>query len=195
MSVQYIKQMFKELDTLSEIFNKPYEEFGVREFARETKISPTTASKYLEQFFKKGILKKRKERIYTLYKANLESRAYTDLKTYYSITKLRESGLIKKLHEEFLNPTIILFGSTANGLDDKNSDIDLCIITDNKQEFSKQKYFEKKLGKELQLFIVENLSEIPNKHLISSIVNGISLQGMIKWNLKSVLKKKVLKKQ
>lgn len=187
--------MFKYLNKLDCFFNQTNKEFSVREFSRINKISPATASSYLELFTKEKILQKRKERIYNLFKANIKAHQYTDLKIYYSIKKLRDSGLIKELHKEYLNPTIVLFGSTAQGLDDQNSDIDLCIITKHKKKFSKKKYFEKKLNKELQLFIVKKLSEIPNKHLISSIANGINLQGMIVWSLESATKKVLLKKQ
>ncbi len=185
--------MFNELNRLKYFFEEPNREFGVREFSRINKISPATASKFLEKLTKEKILKKRKERIYNLFKANTENKEYRDLKIYYSIRKLRKTGLIKSIHEKYLNPTIILFGSTAEGLDNKNSDIDLCIITKHKKQFSQKKYFENKLKKELQLFIIKNISEIPNKHLISSIVNGINLQGMITWSLESVMKKDSLK--
>ena len=187
--------MFKNLNNLECFFNQPNKDFSVREFARINKISPATASSYLELFTKEKILQKRKERIYNFFKANVNSSQYTDIKIFYSIKKLRDSGLIKALHEHYLNPTIVLFGSTATGLDDQNSDIDLCIITNHKKSFSKKKYFEKKLGKELQLFIVKKLSEIPNEHLISSIANGINLQGMIIWSLESATKKVSSKKQ
>ena len=121
--------MFKELDTLSCIFEEPYKEFGVREFARTNNISPGTASVQLNSFFKKKLLKQRKERQNILYKANLESEEYTDIKIFYSIRKIRNSGLIKELNKEYIHPTIILFGSTSTGLDDKTSDIDICIIS------------------------------------------------------------------
>lgn len=142
--------MFEKLNRLDCFFNQPQKEFSVREFAKYAQISPATASSFLEECLREKILKKRKERMYHLFKANTNSHEFKDLKKYYSIKMLRDSGVIKALKEEFLNPTIILFGSTAEGLDNQNSNIDLCIITKYKKKFSKKIFFEKKLKKELQ---------------------------------------------
>ncbi len=187
--------MFKELNNLKPFLKKPRAEYGVREFARLQQIAPATASKFMEGFAKKKVLKKRTLRKYNLYKANSASQMYREVKRFHTILQLHSSGLLDTLHEEYLNPTIILFGSAAQGLDDENSDIDLCIITEYKKEYMYQKKFEKKLGKELQIFIIKNISEISNKHLRSSIANGINLQGMIVWSLTSATKKGTVKKR
>lgn len=172
--------MLKELETLKIFFESPTKEFNIREIARILKIAPATASSKLDDFSKQSILKKRDERMLKLYKANLDSNSYKDLKIFYNIKKIRDSGLVEELNKFYLKPTIILFGSAAQGLDIENSDIDLVIISEKTKELN-NKEFEKKLNRNIQLFVVKNLKNLKNTHLINNILNGITLQGEIKW--------------
>ena len=174
--------MFKELNTLRLFFESPTREFNVREAARLAKTAPATMSKNLREFSKNAILKHRKERMLDLYKADLESSSYRDLKIYYNIRKLREAKLIDSLSEFYLKPTIILFGSCSKGIDTETSDMDILIISENEKEFLKKDEFEKKLNRPLQIFTVKNLKELTNKYLISNVLNGIVLEGEFIWN-------------
>jgi predicted nucleotidyltransferase len=174
--------MFKKLNILKIFFEEPSREFNVREIARILKIAPATASKELkEELVKQSILKERKQKIFNLYKANLESDFYRDLKIYYNLRKIKDSGLLEALNKFYLKPTIVLFGSAASGLDTETSDFDLLVISEKIKEFPESKKFEKKLNRKLQIFVVKNIKELKNKHLINNIVNGITLQGKIKW--------------
>ena len=173
--------MFKELNMLNLFFDEPTREFNAREIARLTKIAPATASKKLKELENQSILKHRKERVLDLYKANLESDSYKDLKLYYTIRKLRESTLIESLREFYLKPAIILFGSCSRGMDTETSDIDIAIISEKTKEFPSIKEYNKKLKRELQLFAVKNLKELKNEHLISNVLNGIVLEGELIW--------------
>ncbi len=174
--------MFKEFDMLKLFFEEPNREFSVREVARLVKVSPATASKQLNELVEKDILKERKERIFNLFKANLESYNYKDLKVYYSIRRLRESGLIDAINKRFLKPTIVLFGSISNGLDTETSDIDIAIISEfHDLEFPEIKEFEKRLNRRIQIFSFHDKMDIKNEHLTNNILNGIVLQGSIKW--------------
>lgn len=173
--------MFKELNILKLFFENPNKEFNVREVARLLKISPATASKKLKRLAKANILKKRKERILTLYKANLDNDFYRDLKIFYNIRKIKESGFLNALNKFYLKPVVILFGSCAYGIDTETSDFDLLIISEKTVKFPNIQKFEKKLNRKIQLFIVKEIKELKNKHLINNILNGIVLQGKIKW--------------
>lgn len=173
--------MFKELNTLKPFLEDPIKKFNVREIARLLNITPATASKNLKSFAKQELLKYKKELNYDMYKANIENQKFRDLKIYYSITKLKESKLIDEINKFYLKPTIILFGSTSTGYDTKTSDIDLVIICEKNDEFPKIKEFEKKFGKELQIFVLNDLKDIKNPHLVNNVLNGIVLQGELKW--------------
>lgn len=173
--------MFKELNTLRLFFEEPNREFNVREVARLLKISPATASKELKILAKEGLLKEREERILKLYRANLESDIYKDTKVFYNIRKIKDSGLLDALNRFYSKPAVILFGSAASGLDTEASDFDLLIISEKTKEFLEINKFEKKLKRKLQLFIVKNIKDLRNEHLINNVINGITLQGKIKW--------------
>jgi len=138
--------MFKELNILKLFFEEPGREFNVREVARLAKTAPATASAKLKEFEKNSILKHRKERMLGLYKADLESASYRDLKVYYSIRKIRESGLIESFNEFYIKPTIILFGSCSKGIDTETSDMDIVIISEKTKNKLKNNYNLKNLG-------------------------------------------------
>ena len=173
--------MFKELNILRLFFEEPYREYNVREVASRLRIAPATASKHLKLFAKKGLLHYHQERMLDLYKANVESTSYRDLKIYYTITKIRQSGLITAFDAFYIKPTIILFGSAAHGYDTPESDFDLVVISEKTKDFPEKEFYRKKLGRELQIFLVKNLKELRNEHLINNVLSGILLQGEIKW--------------
>jgi predicted nucleotidyltransferase len=173
--------MFKEMNVLELFFNEPTREFHVREVAKLLKITPATASKRLKQFKKKGVLQYRKEIRVDFYKANLENEFYLDLKKHNLVRKLKDSGLIEAINNFYLKPTILLFGSSAYGLDTSESDVDLVIISENNKEFKKLDYFEKKIHRNIQLFVFSNIKTVKNKHLLNNMLNGVIIQGEIKW--------------
>lgn len=173
--------MFKKLNILKLFLEEPTKEFNVREVARILRISPATASKELKNLVKEGILKERKERVLNLYKANLESDLYRDIKIFYNLRKIKDSGLLKELNKFYLKPTVVLFGSCAYGTDTETSDFDLLIISEKTKELPNIKKFEKKIKRKIQFFVVKDIKDLKNQHLINNILNGIVIQGKIKW--------------
>ena len=172
--------MIKNINILTPFLEEPNREFNVRELARIINISPATSSKELKKLAKKGILKGRKERMLLLFKSNLDSEAYRDLKTYHTIKKLKETKLIEILNKFYLKPTIILFGSASQGLDTETSDIDLLVISEKTKLLETTK-FEKKLKRNIHIIPTKNIKDLKNPHLINNILNGITIQGMVKW--------------
>lgn len=174
------------MDSILEYFIKePEREFHIRELAKLTKKSPTTASKYLNKLKKEGMLISRKKLNHLLFKANNESVSFKDIKLAYNIKKLRESGLISHLNEQFNNPeAIVLFGSFSKAENTSQSDIDILVISPLKKETNLTK-FEKILNHKIQLFLHSN-SEIEkmkekNKELLNNWVNGIVILGF--WEI------------
>ncbi|MBS3142694.1 nucleotidyltransferase domain-containing protein [Candidatus Woesearchaeota archaeon] len=184
--------MFKELNTLRIFFENPIKEYNVREAAKALGIAPATASAHLKQLAKKTIVEERKDRMMTLYKANIDSSAYRDIKTYYNIRLIRESGLLEALNETYLTPTIVLFGSMSTGYNYHDSDIDLVVLSIRKGEFPKMDEFTRKLHRELHIFSVSKLEDLKNPHLISNVLNGVVLQGQ--WTFKSASEKELFAK-
>jgi predicted nucleotidyltransferase len=173
--------MFKKINILKIFFESPNKNFNVREVARIFKISPATISKELKIFAKESILLETKERRFNFYKANLDSSLYRDIKVFYNIRNIKESGIIEEINNFYLKPTIILFGSCGKGIDTENSDMDLVIISEKTSNFNKKSFYEKKLKRQIQIFAIKNIKDLKNPHLISNVLNGIVLQGEIKW--------------
>jgi len=177
--------MFRELNTLKLFFEYPSREFSVREVARLLKISPATASKELKKLAGEGILKSRKLKNFSFFKADLESERYRDMKLYYNLRKIRESGLLESINRFYLRPTVVLFGSAASGMDTETSDFDLLIVSEKTAEFPEKVKFERKLSRKLQLFAVKDIRALKNEHLMNSAMNGITIQGEVEWIWKS----------
>jgi predicted nucleotidyltransferase len=173
--------MFKELNTLKIFFESSTKEFNVREVARILKINPATASTQLKNFAKKEILIERKDRTFIFYRSNLENEMYLDLKKFYNVRKIKESGLIEELNKFYIKPVIVIFGSASYGLDVENSDIDLLVVSEKTGEFKEIQKYKKKLNREIQLFVVKKVQDLKNNHLINNVLNGIILQGELKW--------------
>ncbi|MEK6856595.1 MAG: nucleotidyltransferase domain-containing protein [Nanoarchaeota archaeon] len=160
-------------------------EFHVRKLARLVKKSPTTISKRLREFKRRGLILYRKEMGHSLFKANTESEEFRQLKIRYNIDKITKSGLINYLEKELNYPeAIILFGSFRKGEDIEKSDIDIAVITSIRNAPNLDK-FEKILHHEISLFLfsrdkIEKM-KADNKELLNNLVNGIILTGF--WEL------------
>ena len=171
------------MDKFLELFiREPEREFHVREIAKLLKKSPTTISKYLKDYEFRKILTSSKKLNHLLFKANTESMRFKQLKLSYNLNTLNESGLIDYLTEEFNHPkAIILFGSFAKAENNKNSDVDILVVSNLKKQVELGK-FRKKIGNEIQIFIhsdkeIQNMKKT-NKNLLNSFINGITLYGL-----------------
>ena len=173
--------MFKELNIMKPFLESPTREFNVREASRLLKISPATASKELLALSKRGLLRERKERRFIFYQSDTESEKYRDFKIFYNINKIRESGLLESLNKFYLKPSVMLFGSAAHGLDTETSDFDLVVLSEKTSVFQEKAKFDNILNRNLQIFNCKSLKDFKNEHLINSMLNGIVIQGEIKW--------------
>ena len=168
--------MLKIFNNLKPFIEDCYAELGVREYSRLRNITPPTASKLLKNLELEGLLKKRTERGYLLFRTNRESGILKGLSHIYWKQKL--NSIISEINSEFHNPTIILFGSLTKLESKKDSDIDLAIFTNIKKKINLSKY-EKQLNREIQIFYFKSINEI-NKELKLNIINGYIIQGEIK---------------
>jgi predicted nucleotidyltransferase len=171
--------METKLATLGQFFEDPARKFSIRELSRIIKTNHTTVRQHLNKLVKEGFLSAKKEGVYSFYHLIL-SRQTTNLKLYYNLEKIRESNIIVDLEKEYDLPVIVLFGSYACGMDDKTSDIDICLISNVEKEFNTEKY-KKKLNRPISLhkFSKTDLQKIKktNPNLVNSICNGLVLSG------------------
>jgi len=169
--------MLKIINNLKPFIEDCYKEFGVREYSRIIKTTPPTASKLLKEFEKEGLLKKRTERGFLLFRANKENSNLADLSKMYWREKLFK--VIEHLNRQMYYPSIILFGSLTKLETKKDSDIDITIFSSIKKNIDLSKY-EKNLNRKIQLFIFKSINNINNKELKMNILNSYVLQGEIK---------------
>ena len=168
--------MLSKLNELGVFFEDCYREFSVREYSRKIKVSPPTASKVLKGFAKEGLLLMREERGFLLFKVNRESSVMRDFSRMYWKEKLKD--FFSYVNDIVYPDAVVLFGSLSKLEVMDKSDIDVAIFTKAKKDFDLSK-FEKKLGREIQVFVFESLEKV-NKELRSNIINGYVLGGYLK---------------
>jgi len=171
--------MERKLTILKPFFEEPTRKFSIRKLSRILKINHTTVRQYLNQLAKEKFLSSKKEGLYSFYRLVLTKKTL-NLKLYYNLEKIRESNIVQDLEKIFNLPVIILFGSYAYAMDDKTSDIDICLISNIEKEFSTEKY-EKSLNRKISVHKFNKNSWTKTKNLnpnlINNICNGIVLSG------------------
>jgi len=164
--------MLNIINNLKPFIEDNYRRINVREYARIAGISPPTASKLLEQYKRKNLLKKEKDRIYNFYFANKDSQLFIDISRMYWRQKL--SGLIEKLENELSSPVIILFGSLSKAETKKGSDVDIAVFTPTKKTIDLEPY-ERSLKRKIQLMLFKEKAD--SKELMNNILNGYKISG------------------
>lgn len=174
--------MYTKLDIMKVFFEDPVGEYHIRGIARLTKLNPMTVRKYFNKLTKDGMLLKKETNVYIAYSANTKSLKFRNLKLHYNLEMLRESKLIQDLEIFYDYPTIVLFGSYSNSTNTKDSDIDLCIITNIHKEFNVEKYSNiLKRQVSLHKFAEKDIQNMKTKNpeLLNNICNGIVISGKL----------------
>ena len=175
--------MSKKIDEhrILELFFQDPREHHLREIARICHITPTTASKYLAQYVKKGLLAEQELRGNVLYRPTEHERFLLEKKQW-NIKRIVESGLLEELNNKLAYPAVILFGSLAKAENHPDSDIDLFIISEEKRQ-PDLSVFEKKLKAPIQTFIhtKKEFKELKksNPELLNNVINGYILSGFL----------------
>src|SRR2546430_6613261 len=141
--------METKLTMLAPFFEDPARSLYIRELSRILRINHTTVRQRLNKLVKEGFLVKEETNITSSYKI-IVSGMCLNLKLYYNLEKLRLSGIIEELQKQFDFPVISIFGSYAHALDDMESDVDICVISDIKNNFEARNY-EKKLNRKVSV--------------------------------------------
>lgn len=171
-----------KFDILRTFFECPNKGYTIRGIAKITKINHTTVRKYIAYYVKAGLLAKKQTIPYITFMANANSKKYINLKMYYNLEAIRESGLVEKIEKDYNYPPIALFGSFSRAENDENSDIDICVISDIKKNADLSDV-EKKLSKKISVhhFTKKAWKEAKEKNpeLVNNIANGITLSGQL----------------
>lgn len=167
------------LKVLEWFVDNSYEEVYLRNFGRKLDISPNSAQRFLNLFVREKFTREFKKGNLRYFKANLDSITFRQIKITFSLKKIENSGVIEHFKEKNVS-NFLLFGSVANGLDDKNSDFDFVCIGPNKDITIHQ--FEKKLGRQVQIHFFTwaewKKQAINNRAFYYDVIkDGISLIG------------------
>lgn len=168
--------MLEIFNRLEPFFRDNYRRINVREYARIQKVSPPSASKYLETFYKEGLLEKFEERGYIYYFGNKQNKVFIAISQIYWCQQIKKVGLISYIEQEYIEPIIIIFGSFAKAEITEKSDIDLAIFSETKKNLEYSQ-FERKLGRKIQVLTFKNKEEIKSKELQNNILNGYKIRG------------------
>lgn len=163
-----------------EFFLRTGKEIYVKKLSRELRISPYTANYYLKFYKKARILEERREGNLLLY--SLADNCLTrQLKIFYILDFLYPFAL--KFCKENIVTSLALYGSHASGTYDNKSDIDLLVISQQKNlNLDEIKKLEKNTNKEakVQVFTIgkwRNLKRKRDKFVLSVLKNHVLLCG------------------
>lgn len=168
-----------EQEILNFLFIRKGEVFTGRALAVALNVSQPGVGKALKKLEKEDYIKviKNKETKRLSISLSEDNVLIQGLKRANNIKLLYESRVVEELSKKFPGTIIILFGSYAWGEDTTRSDIDIAIIGTKQKEINLEA-FEKKLEREININFYGSFKRI-DKHLLSNILNGITIKGAI----------------
>src|SRR3972149_2932063 len=107
---------------------KPQQELHEREVMRKAETSKGSAGRILKQLSQMGVLEKEKKGRMIFYKLDMRNAVARQFKVLFNVYSLNELVNEIKRHSK----KVILFGSCSEGTDTEESDIDLFILTNEK---------------------------------------------------------------
>jgi predicted nucleotidyltransferase len=164
------------LEILRLFLDDPMGEYHEREVMRKTGVSKGSANKILRLLAKEGFVERQRKGRMVFYRLNLKEPTPRQFKILVTIFGLR--SLVNRLKEYARR--MILFGSSAQGTDVKNSDIDLFVLAPEKDMVRKTiSQFSRKQKRKISPIIL-NASEFvrlknQDRPLYENIERGIVL--------------------
>jgi predicted nucleotidyltransferase len=167
------------LQILTFLARNPDKQFYIREIAKIMNKSVGGTHKTLKSLKEMDFIKENKSGKNIYYQINQMNPSIKNFKIFMTINEL--TTLVNKLKE--ISEKIILFGSCANGDDTSDSDIDLLILTNEKEKVNK-KILNTKFNRKIQAVVV-NTGELmkikeKDKGFYQEINKGITL-----WDIKN----------
>lgn len=166
----------KKQDVLEEFFRRPRHKFQLRELSRESDVSTPSIKNYLQEFKQENLVEIVKEGVYKSYRAKM-SKEFKLQKKLHNIEKLRDTGLVKEIEEKCVPNAVVLFGSAAEGEDIEESDIDLLVVSGEK-ELDLEEY-EERFNREINITFMTEQELKQNEEFANSVANGIVLSGYL----------------
>jgi predicted nucleotidyltransferase len=157
----------------------PDKHFYIREIAKNTGKSVGGTHKILKSLKEMSFINENKSGKNIYYQINQMNPSIKNFKIFMTINEL--TSLVNKLKK--ISKKIILFGSCANGEDTSESDIDILVLTNEKEKINK-KILNTKFNRKIQAVVVNagDLMKIKEKDkgFYQEINKGITL-----WEVKN----------
>jgi predicted nucleotidyltransferase len=153
----------------------PMQELHEREVVRKAKVSKGSANNILRKLSEIKVLNRNKRGRMVFYSLNMKNAVARQFKVLFNVYSLNE--LVEEIKQDCKR--IILFGSCSEGTDVKESDVDLFILTNEKNRVKSIVNTYQKAGKRIAPIIVNSNEFIKlrreDKPLYDRILKGILL--------------------
>ncbi len=169
------------LSVLKFFLENPYEEFYLRQLAKQLKLSPFAIKKYADLLVKENVIAEERKANLRYFKANTSNLFFRHLKIAFNVQSIAKCGLLDFLRQNLANVSaIVLFGSLAKGENDRNSDVDILVI--GKEKRLRLEKFEELINREVTLHVFSwsewNAKVKQDKAFYAEIIShGIPLYG------------------
>lgn len=164
---------------LTFLARNPDSEFYIREIAKNMNKSVGGVHKALKSLKEMGFIKENKSGKNIYYKINETDPSIKNFKIFVNINEL--SPLIKNLKD--ISKKIVLFGSCAKGEDTNESDIDLFVLTNEKEKVNK-KLINTKFDRKIQAVVVNTTDLMRIKEKDNGFYQEIK-KGITLWDVKN----------
>jgi predicted nucleotidyltransferase len=164
------------MNVLEFFLTDPMKEYYGREVSRKTGVSLGSANKILRSLTELEFLTQERKGKLVIYRLNLKEPTVKQFKILINVFSLKT--LVSEL--KFDSKRVMLFGSCSQGTDTKESDVDLLIITNEKEQVRKIiNVFSRKQQRQLAPIIVDMNEFIKlkkeDKPLYENIERGVAL--------------------
>ena len=164
---------------LTFLARNPDKQFYIREMAKNMQKSVGGTHKNLKLLKEMGFIKEKKSGKNIYYQIDHINPSIKNFKIFMTINQLTPIiNKIKKMSEK-----IILFGSCANGEDTIESDIDLIILTKEKDKANK-KILNTKFNRKIQAIVVNTSDLMKIKEKDTGFYKEVS-KGITLWDVKN----------
>ena len=155
---------------LNFIAEDPYEKFHLRQIEKELKISPSSVKKALDIMLNLNLIKEERIANIRIVSGNMDEILLKKIKIVKNIIFVKP--LIDKIKPA---TSIVLYGSFANGENNRNSDIDMFVITNKQIKLHEYKNYSVQIVKMTPEILSKQRKD--NPAYIKEIKNGILLHG------------------
>ena len=167
------------LQILTFLARNPDKQFYIREIAKNMNKSVGGTHKTLKSLKNMDFIKERKSGKNIYYQINQNNPSIKNFKIFMTINEL--NSLVNKLKD--ISEKIILYGSCANGEDTSESDIDILVLTNEKDKVNK-KFINAKVNRKIQAVVVNAGELIKIKEKDRGFYQEIN-KGITLWDVKN----------